>query len=67
MAKKLKMKNNVEPARPDQATLSQRTQMGMPSDSGKNKSVWQSFVSAGDFAKKHPNMMLNKKKYAKNK
>jgi|ETNvirome_6_1000_1030641.scaffolds.fasta_scaffold243976_1 hypothetical protein len=69
MAKNLKVKNNktIEPARPDSASLSQRTQMGMPSDSGKNKSVWQSFVGSKEFSKRHPDMMRNKKKYAKNK
>jgi hypothetical protein len=67
MKKNIKIKNRIEPARPDSASLSQRSQMGLPSDSGKNKSVWQSFVGASDFAKRHPKMMLGKKKYAKGK
>tara|TARA_R110000765_G_scaffold86106_2_gene165742 strand:+ start:898 stop:1086 length:189 start_codon:yes stop_codon:yes gene_type:complete len=52
--KKLSIRNRIEPSRPSASSLSARAGLGLPSGEGKNKSVWQSFVDASGFAKRHP-------------
>ncbi len=60
--KKLRATNKIEPSRPSGTTLSARAGMGLPSGDGKNKSVWQSFVDASGFAKRHPDNKKRRKK-----
>lgn len=45
--------NQLDPARPDNASLETRASLNFPSG-GKNKSVWQSMVDASGFASRHP-------------
>ena len=60
--KRLRATNKIEPSRPSGTTLSARAGMGLPSGDGKNKSVWQSFVDASGFSKRHPQPMKKKRK-----
>tara|TARA_R110000824_G_scaffold270603_1_gene459084 strand:+ start:18 stop:197 length:180 start_codon:yes stop_codon:yes gene_type:complete len=46
----------------DNQSLENRETSGSPSFNGKSKSVWQGFVDAAGFAKKHPKLMLKKYK-----
>ena len=57
-----KLKSNIEPARPSDSSLSSRATIGVPHGDGKNKSVWQSMVDNAGFAKRHPDIVLNKKR-----
>tara|TARA_R110000744_G_scaffold8350_3_gene27842 strand:+ start:1006 stop:1194 length:189 start_codon:yes stop_codon:yes gene_type:complete len=52
--KKLSTRNTIEPSRPSGTSLTTRAGLGVPSGDGKNKSVWQTFVDASGFAKRHP-------------
>ena len=60
--KRMKMKSSIEPARPSEQSLSSRATTGIADSNGKNKSVWQSMVDNAGFAKRHPNLMLKRKK-----
>jgi|TARA_R110000824_G_scaffold72601_1_gene185200 hypothetical protein len=46
--------------KPDNQSLENKEASGSPSFGGKSKSVWQGFVDAAGFAKKHPKLMLKK-------
>ena len=58
----MKMKSSIEPARPSEQSLQSRATTGIADSNGKNKSVWQSMVDNAGFAKRHPNLMLKRKK-----
>ena len=60
--KRMKMKSSIEPARPSEQSLSSRATTGIADSNGKNKSVWQTMVDNAGFAKRHPNLMLKRKK-----
>lgn len=60
--KRMKMKSSIEPARPSEQSLSSRATTGIADSNGKNKSVWQSMVDNAGFAKRHPDLMLKRKK-----
>ncbi len=61
--KKMKMKSStIEPARPSEQSLSSRATTGIADSNGKNKSVWQTMVDNAGFARRHPNLMLKRKK-----
>tara|TARA_R100000458_G_C8268553_1_gene243381 strand:+ start:1286 stop:1474 length:189 start_codon:yes stop_codon:yes gene_type:complete len=62
MAKKLRMKSSVEPARPDSKSLTGNALGGTPNDNGKNKSVWQTMIDNSGFQKRHPEIVLKGKK-----
>ena len=49
--------------RPDDLGLDSKQMLGVTSDS-KNKSSWQTLVDGGGFQRRHPNIVLKKKKYA---
>jgi len=57
-------KNRIEPARPSGASLETRQTNLHLSNSGSNKSVWQSFVDAAGFVKRHPTKK-RRRRYAK--
>jgi len=47
--------------KPDDASLENRGEMGSPSfGGGKTKSVWQGFVDASGFKKRHAKMMVKR-------
>ena len=48
--------NSIEPGRPHEASLQTRESNLHLSHSGKNKSVWQSFIDSSGFAKRHPDL-----------
>ena len=54
--------NNIEPARPKEASLEAKGNHLTFSGNGKNKSVWQSYVDAPGFTKRHPDFFLKNKK-----
>ena len=56
MARTGKFSNQMPVARPSTSSLEGRSSMGLPKDSGKNKSVWQSFIDTTGFLKRHPNL-----------
>ena len=53
------LRNQIEPSRPDNASLSTRSALSFPAG-GKNKSVWQSMVDASGFAKRHPDIIARR-------
>jgi len=65
--RRLKVKSNIEPSRPDDKALTGNALAGTAHDSGSNKSVWQTMVDNSGFAKKHPDIVLKGKKDAKSK
>ena len=67
MARKLRVKSNIEPSRPDDSTLTSNILAGTAHDSGSNKSVWQTMVDNAGFAKKHPDIVQKGKRNAKSK
>ena len=52
----LKKPHQIEPARPDNASLDTRSSLQFPSG-GMNKSVWQTFIDASGFANRHPELV----------
>lgn len=54
--------STIEPARPSEQSLSSRATTGIADSNGKNKSVWQTMVDNAGFARRHPNLMLKRKK-----
>tara|TARA_Y100001951_G_C11206965_1_gene220619 strand:+ start:335 stop:523 length:189 start_codon:yes stop_codon:yes gene_type:complete len=59
--KKNQLFHNIEPARAKDASLESRGNTNLFAGNGKNKSVWQSFVDAPGFAKRHPEFFIEKK------
>jgi|TARA_Y100000034_G_scaffold43339_1_gene52907 hypothetical protein len=58
--KKDQLFNSIEPARAKDASLESRGNTNLFAGNGKNKSVWQSFVDAPGFAKRHPEFFAKK-------
>tara|TARA_R100000963_G_C4548830_1_gene42678 strand:- start:305 stop:472 length:168 start_codon:yes stop_codon:yes gene_type:complete len=50
----MKVRNKIPTSRPASPSLRGRSEMGIPNSTGSNKSVWQTFVDAAGFNKKHP-------------